>query len=215
MKTVLHAATAAALALCASISPANAAIVLDPEGDFVTGYSGPHTGDFDVKSFSVVYNPETMFYQITGTLFADIEPEADAYYVIGVDTGAGAIAPFGSIDNPNVRFDQVVVVEGEGEASVGGTDLDFFIDGNLFTVLVPLSLLPTTGADPLDYGFNLWPRTDLNPANLPAISDFAPDNAMLTPTAVPEPATWGMMLLGFGAIGCGLRRRRKAALQTA
>jgi hypothetical protein len=27
--------------------------------------------------------------------------------------------------------------------------------------------------------------------------------------AVPEPATWAMMLLGFGAIGCALRRRPK------
>ncbi len=26
--------------------------------------------------------------------------------------------------------------------------------------------------------------------------------------AVPEPATWSMMLLGFGAIGVGLRRRK-------
>ena len=29
--------------------------------------------------------------------------------------------------------------------------------------------------------------------------------------AVPEPATWAMMLLGFGAIGFQLRRRRSAA----
>jgi hypothetical protein len=27
--------------------------------------------------------------------------------------------------------------------------------------------------------------------------------------AVPEPATWGMMLLGFGAIGASMRRKRK------
>jgi len=34
-----------------------------------------------------------------------------------------------------------------------------------------------------------------------------------TPTprsAVPEPATWGLMLLGFGGMGMALRRRRKA-----
>jgi hypothetical protein len=34
--------------------------------------------------------------------------------------------------------------------------------------------------------------------------------------AVPEPATWAMMLMGFGAIGAGMRRRRPARLlQTA
>lgn len=27
--------------------------------------------------------------------------------------------------------------------------------------------------------------------------------------AVPEPSTWAMMLLGFGAVGAGMRRRRK------
>jgi len=29
-------------------------------------------------------------------------------------------------------------------------------------------------------------------------------------TAVPEPATWAMMILGFGAAGSVLRRRRAA-----
>ena len=33
--------------------------------------------------------------------------------------------------------------------------------------------------------------------------------------AVPEPATWAMMLLGFGAIGVSARRRRKAVLAAA
>ena len=30
--------------------------------------------------------------------------------------------------------------------------------------------------------------------------------------AVPEPATWAMMLVGFGGIGLAMRRRRKPAL---
>jgi hypothetical protein len=33
--------------------------------------------------------------------------------------------------------------------------------------------------------------------------------------AVPEPATWGLMLVGFGALGMGLRMRRKRALAAA
>lgn len=33
--------------------------------------------------------------------------------------------------------------------------------------------------------------------------------------AVPEPATWGMMILGFGAIGAAMRRRRQAPARLA
>lgn len=36
-------------------------------------------------------------------------------------------------------------------------------------------------------------------------------NATFTP-AVPEPATWGMMLLGFGAMGFAMRRKRQPVL---
>lgn len=41
-------------------------------------------------------------------------------------------------------------------------------------------------------------------------------NFLLTSTvsgAVPEPATWGMMLVGFGALGTVLRRRRRQGAQ--
>ena len=36
--------------------------------------------------------------------------------------------------------------------------------------------------------------------------------AFSTPPAVPEPATWAMMLMGFGTAGFALRRRRQTAL---
>ncbi len=35
------------------------------------------------------------------------------------------------------------------------------------------------------------------------------------PPAVPEPATWGMMLIGFGAIGHAMRSRRRTAVSFA
>ena len=34
-----------------------------------------------------------------------------------------------------------------------------------------------------------------------------------TPPAVPEPATWGMILMGFGAAGYAMRKRRQPGLQ--
>lgn len=40
------------------------------------------------------------------------------------------------------------------------------------------------------------------------------DNVSLTSAGVPEPATWGMMIIGFGAAGTMIRRR-KAALTAA
>ena len=44
------------------------------------------------------------------------------------------------------------------------------------------------------------------------IEDTAIDNVRIGPVlamgGVPEPATWAMMVMGFGAVGLGLRRRR-------
>ena len=96
----------------------------------------------------------------------------------------------------------------DGTAKVGATSLapgSVTIGGNALSVMVPLSLLPTTGFVPGRYGFNMWPRSG-TVGGLATISDFAPNNATIA--AVPEPAAWSMMLGGFGLIGGTLRRRR-------
>lgn len=41
----------------------------------------------------------------------------------------------------------------------------------------------------------------------------ANSGAILETSSVPEPATWAMMLVGFGAAGVALRRRRKTAVR--
>lgn len=57
---------------------------------------------------------------------------------------------------------------------------------------------------------------DLGPQYIPvAYGDFSPQSYSLTtspgsytPTAIPEPAAWAMMIGGFGGVGAMLRRRR-------
>ena len=44
---------------------------------------------------------------------------------------------------------------------------------------------------------------------------FGGSVAFQAQSAVPEPATWAMMLLGFGAVGFSIRRRRPGMLQAA
>ncbi|MCA1654339.1 MAG: PEPxxWA-CTERM sorting domain-containing protein [Sphingomonadales bacterium] len=133
---------------------------------------------------------------------------APGFYVIGVNTGTGTIAPFANIGEPNVRFNQAIVIQPSGAANIGSTTLatgSVTINGNMFSALIPLSLLPSTGFLPQDYGFNLWPRS--GSGQNAQIADFAPQNATLA-AGVPEPGTWAMMLVGFGAAGYSLRRRR-------
>lgn len=194
-------------------TPAAATTIIDPAGDFLPSYTRPHVADLDVTGFSVNFDSNTNSFLLAATLAGAINPAEEGFYVIGVNTGAGAIAPFGSIGQGNVTFDQVVLVQKDGSASVGANTLVATISGNQFSVTVPLSLLPSTGALPLGYGFNLWSRYGRTVVGNFQIADFAPNNALLTAAAsdvgaIPEPSTWLTMLLGFGVIGASLRFSR-------
>lgn len=59
----------------------------------------------------------------------------------------------------------------------------------------------------------IFQGTDTNPANNGDNTAFIDNVSLQSSTgAVPEPATWAMMLLGFGAIGFAMRRQRSQAL---
>jgi hypothetical protein len=65
------------------------------------------------------------------------------------------------------------------------------------------ALVTATGSDTFDLHFR----------NDPGYSDL--DNFSVASGAVPEPATWAMMLVGFGGLGTLLRRRRGQVALTA
>ncbi|RSV39626.1 PEP-CTERM sorting domain-containing protein [Sphingomonas sp. ABOLD] len=208
---------AALVSLAAAPALAQTQTVTDATGDFLSGYTGPKLADLDVTSFSVSYDSTAQLFTLGTTFAGAITPGTPGFYVFGVNTGKGAIRPFGGIGQGNVIFDQAIVVQKDGTGAIGGTALDanwVAIAGNILTVKVPLSLLPSTGFAPGKYGFNLWPRTGFG--NNAQISDFAPENATLA-AAVPEPASWAMLMLGAGAAGGMLRyrRRRQATLALA
>ncbi len=212
-------ASAAALALAISGGAAQAATVIDPAGDFLPSFIGPNDADLDVTNFSISYDGGTSTFLLGAVLAGAINPATAGFYVIGVNTGTGPIAPFGGIGHPNVRFNQVVVIQKAGTGLVTGPSGGplaagaVTIVGNLFTARVPLAFLPTTGFDPLHYGFNLWPRNGSGNNN--QISDFAPENATISIAGIPEPAGWALMIAGFGVAGMTLRRRTRRRIVVA
>ena len=198
------------IAALAASGAARAGSTPDAVGDFLPTFVGTHDADLDVTSFSVSYDAAASTFLLSARLAGDIDPTKAGFYVIGADTGTGVLRPFGALGQPNVIFNQAIVIQKTGLGAIGGVALSpgsITILGRTFSVVVPLSRLPSTGFAAMDYGFNLWPR---NGSGVSAqISDFAPENANLT--AVPEAATWLMMITGFGLVGTTMRRRAIAA----
>lgn len=101
-------------------------------------------------------------------------------------------------------------------------DTDFtsvFLTG---TGLMGNILIPQTQGDPLEArglaNFALQAGTfTLNILGTPGTQNgsFGGSVAFQAQSAVPEPATWAMMLLGFGAVGFSMRRKRPSLLQAA
>jgi hypothetical protein len=223
MSCVFTRATAlrlAAATIVASVaSPAGATTITDPVGDFIPAFSGAHTGDIDVVSSSVTFDGAT--FHFSATLDGAIGTLPTSLYVIGVNRGA-ATSSFAAppINLPGVVFDTVITMTGTGVT--GGRNLitatplalpagSAHISGDSFELDIPLSLLPSAGFLPLQYGFNLWPRDTSVTADAThtPIADFAPDNATFVATAVPEPMS--LALLGAGLVGLCLVRRRSGA----
>ena len=137
----------------------------------------------------------------------------DAGDIVGFATGLGLAAGFFLSGGAYSLFNAPGGVNGTnlqdlnnfGVAVGQYTDASFNI--HAFTYDTHTSLfteLSIAGATTVQaFGIN-----DLGQVILTTDLASGPNNFIYDPRAVPEPATWAMMLLGFGGMGAALRRRR-------
>jgi hypothetical protein len=81
----------------------------------------------------------------------------------------------------------------------GDLGLRIGTEGNFF-----FGFARTNGDGTLDFAFESEPNTAITAGS-------AITGPLAVAPSVPEPATWAMMLLGFGAMGMAFRRRQRVS----
>ncbi len=177
--------TLAVAAFAAVATPASAAVIYSVTGDTTGGpvYNRPLQG-----------TPPT---QVSGTgtsvayntfLFS---PVATGSYTFLLTSTSTSYDPFlvlyASPFTPASPLTNVIAANDDFEGNIALSGFtQTLLAGTVYTAVI-------TGFDNFDFG--TYQLTISNAA------------------AVPEPATWGMMLAGFGMVGFGLRRRAKPSVR--
>lgn len=215
----------AAGALLASAAPLSATVI-DPANDLLATYTGPLSGDIDILSGDVAFDGTSFFFNATTAAAINAKPGQLFAWGINRGTGTPRIDLLRDPDiAPTILFDAVVLMLPNDALTVvniptaGPPTSTFFpggtaVSGNALSGTVPLSLLPSTGFSPENFTFGLWSRMRVDPTvdgTNNEIADFLQGSGSLTPRAVPEPASWLTMLLGFGMLGGFMRSRRRRA----
>ena len=208
-----------AAALSAMLAPGLswATTITNPVKGFLPTYVGPHDADLDPASATVDLVGGD--FVVSATLDGAVGASPGGAYVFGVDTG-GAGAPFAPFE-PNVLFNSKIVLKANGPSTVTDdiahptvTSLGsgaVSVVGDTITALIPISLLPGTGLAARQYRFSFWSADGVG---FPEIADFTPNDATFTAGAVPEPASWAMMLVGMAVLGAGIRAGRRRHTST-
>ncbi len=203
----MKSALSGALALAAILvgGPALATTVTTTTG-FLSTYTGPRNGDVEIASASATIDGADLV--LSATTEAPIGTTPGAVYVWGVNTvGASAPAPFAPEGFGNILFNNAIT------ASPGGAGVT--VAGDTITDAIALSSLKDVALSPEQFGISLWPVVG---TGFSGFAEFAPGNGTFTPSvaAVPEPANWALMIVGFAGVGAAMRAaRRKLAVAPA
>lgn len=209
-------AALAALVVAATPSVGSAAVA-DAAGDFLATYTGPQAGDLDLLEVGAQLGAEDVSFQ--AVLNGAVGATPGAFVAFGVNRGQGTAGLF-QVNDPKIGahalHDAVILLRPNLTGTVvligAGGALTFTnlepgavgVDGDTLTGLVPLALLPSNGFAVEDYTYVAWTRSGQGSNAL--VADFAPESSTFG-AAVPEPATWALLILGFLATGAALRRQ--------
>jgi hypothetical protein len=205
--------TSAAVALALSVSgTANAAITLYSVVPGSASYSVPYGGtlfyDFDAPGLTPSYTGGGIVGPGTSSgLYAQPLGSTGKYYSVGPSTSTPGVIDlsfsgdlvlsfiWGSVDSYNTL---------EFVDSVGNV-LASFTGNDIFNPATGDQTDPNT--NPLvTFRFDATDTAQLAGMRLTSATNaFEIDNI----SAVPEPGTWAMMLLGFGAVGFAMRNRKR------
>lgn len=212
MHIKLRTALAAATSLCLA-APATAAITIGSVTPGTNPYTGPPpTYDFDTNTPTTTGGAVITTGTTSGS-YAQPYGSTGNYYSVGPSTttpGSIDLSSFGDITSISFiwgsvdAYNTLTFLDASNNvlATFSGSDIFSPASGNQTDPNTnPVVTFLLTGSD-----VSAFSTLQLSSSQ----NAFEIDNLAINP--VPEPATWAMMLLGFGGIGLAMRRRRKPVL---
>lgn len=207
MRTLLIKTLLAATAAMALPAAASAAITLGSVTPGTAVYSGP-TPTYDFESPAPVSGGLVTNTSVSGVSAQPFGSSGNFWTVSPADGSPGNmdLSSFGNISNISFIWGSVDAYNLLEFLDVGGNVLASFTGSDIFN--------PANGSQ-TDPNLNPVVRFNLTDGSQTAFTTlrlsstsnaFETDNFAVN--AVPEPATWALMMIGFAAVGFGMRRRR-------
>ncbi len=158
----------------------------------------PATAARTITSVGADYSTTPASFSFMGGTFT-FSPSGDIFGPTSVQTSGGAAfqTVFGGVTTYFVDRGTVVIGPGQQFAAVPDTTPVRFSNGNNF-----FGLRVTSGGSDY-YGYAYTTNTTLNSYGF----ESRPDTAITATVGVPEPASWALLVGGFGLAGASLRRK--------